>query len=199
MTVVRLSRILVVSTNGESHQEMIAKLIDRWVSAAWVRPNAAGGWAVVQSIVIFGVVALRQDLAFAPTWPPTTSKKTPVDAFLVLARVLVVPSLVEESLFRVLLQPPGTSLPMIVLTNGLFAAYHLIAATMAAEYLMDRPGVVRTFRDPQFLGLAFLLGNLCSYSYYMANYGLWAPVLVHAIPVAVWLSCLGGEAVLLEK
>jgi predicted Abi (CAAX) family protease len=166
---------------------MIAKLIDRWVSAAWVRPNASGGWAVVQSIVIFGVVALRQDLAFAPTWPPTTSK-TPVDAFLVLARVLVVPSLVEESLF-----------PVIVLTNGLFAAYHLIAATMAAEYLLDRPGVVRTFRDPQFLGLAFLLGNLCSYSYYMANYGLWAPVLVHAIPVAVWLSCLGGEAVLLEK
>jgi predicted Abi (CAAX) family protease len=178
---------------------MIAKLlIDRLVAAARVQPNAAGGWAVVQSIVIFGVVALRQDLAFAPTWPPT-SKAPVVNSFLVLARVLVVPSLVEESVFRVLLQPPGTSLPMILLTNGLFTAYHLIAASLATEFLLDRPGIVRTFRDPQFLGLAFVLGNLCSYSYRMANYGLWAPVLVHAIPVAVWLSCLGGEAVLLEK
>lgn len=171
---------------------MISGLVQRWISSAQVRPNAAGGWAVVQSIAVFGVVALSQDLSFAQ-WPP----KTPPDV-LVFARVLLVPSLVEESVFRVLLQPPGMSLSMIVVTNGLFAAYHLIGAA-AGEHVFHRPGVVRTFQDPKFLSLAFVLGNLCSYSYRMANYGLWAPVLVHAIPVAVWLSMLGGEAVLLDK
>jgi predicted Abi (CAAX) family protease len=170
-------------------------LVDRWTLAARVRPNAAGGWAVVQSIALFGVVALNQDLAFAPIWPPAVER--PDTLVLFFARVLVAPGLLEESVFRVLLQPPGSSLSTILWTNGLFTVYHLVMAAAATERFLDRPGVVRTFRDPKFFGLAFILGNLCSYSYRMAHYGLWAPVLVHAIPVTIWLSCLGGEAALL--
>jgi predicted Abi (CAAX) family protease len=167
-------------------------LVDRWLLAIWVRPNAAGGYAVLQSIVLFAVVAFSQDLtAFAPTWPPA------LPSVLVVARTLVLSGVVEESVFRVLLQPPGTSLSTILWTNLLFVLYHLVMAVAATKHFLDRPGVVRTFCDPTFLILCFVLGNLCSYSYRQAQYGLWAPVLVHTIPVAIWLGCLGGESALL--
>lgn len=168
-------------------------LFHRWITSAQVRPTAAGGWAVVFSMFIFGgfSLSLRNELDFAQ-WPPTSAPNA-----LVFARILIVPSLAEESLFRVLLQPPGCTLTRILFTNTLFTAYHLINAAIANQF--DRPGAARTFRDPIFLGLAFLLGNLCSYAYRISSHGLWAPVLVHAIPVTIWLSSLGGEAVLSER
>jgi membrane protease YdiL (CAAX protease family) len=103
-------------------------------------------------------------------WTDTSS------VWLIFVRVLVLSGFVEESVFRVLLQPPGTSLPTILGTNLLFVLYHLVMAVAAAKRFLDRPGVVRTFCDPTFLILTFVVGNLCSYSYrIIAQYGLWAP------------------------
>lgn len=116
---------------------------------------------------------------------------------LTFCRTLVVPGLVEEVVWRVVLQPPGTSWPVMLAVNAAFAAYHVVGSATAEWYLDgQRQGARAVLADPAFLTLAMVLGNLCSYAYVQAGHALWAPVLVHAATVTVWLDCLGGQRAL---
>jgi hypothetical protein len=144
-----------------------------------------------------------------------------------MLRVLLIPSLCEELLWRVILQPPQSSVRRIVWINGLYAVSHVVLAEVLLVFiylllvclpsssssllsLLNRhttssstetsttfvTSANRVFTDPSFLGISFVLGNLCSYSYIRSGYALYAPVLVHSIAVSIWLTTLGGNAAL---
>lgn len=96
----------------------------------------------------------------------------------------------------------------ILTINTVFTAYHPIVGTIVWEYLptklglpsIHRPGVSRIFSDPAFLILTFILGNACTAAYMMSGGGLYAPVFIHGVAVAVWLEVLGGaEALRIHK
>ena len=161
----------------------------------------------------------------------------------VFVRVLFVPSLCEELIWRCLFvpQPVSTSklsIVYIVLVNTCYTMSHVVHAK-GLSLLFPRPTIqpinsnnpnydatetnrsdtstesnqqqssklttttadsidktIVVFSDPSFLFMTFCLGNVCSYSYIKAGYGLYAPVLIHAISVSVWLTFLGGNQAL---
>jgi predicted Abi (CAAX) family protease len=110
----------------------------------------------------------------------------------------MIPSLLEEVVWRVVLQPPGMVWGRIVVVNAAFSLYHIVGSSPLAE-LEGKIGAKTIFCDPMFLSLAFVLGNACSFAYIRSGHSLWAPVLVHALSVTVWLSFLGGQSALVTK
>ena len=133
-----------------------------------------------------------------------------------LCRCLIVPAYAEEAFWRCLVHPRPTTLSaftwdtilQILTINTVFTAYHPIVGTIVWEYLptklglpsLHRPGVSRIFCDPAFLALTFILGSVCSAAYMMNGGGLYAPVIIHGVTVAVWLEVLGGaEALRIHK
>ena len=111
-------------------------------------------------------------------------------------RSLLIPSLLEEILWRVILQPPGSSVLRMVGVNVAFSLYHTVGSVFLAERLDGRPGARTVFCNPVFLSLAFVLGNACSWCYVRSGHALWAPVLTHAVVVTIWLTCGNGETAL---
>jgi predicted Abi (CAAX) family protease len=110
--------------------------------------------------------------------------------------LVLMPSLLEELIFRVLLLPqPGEGVAPLTLLGwsglglGLFVAYHPLAGS-----LWYPPGR-RLFRDPRFLVPCTLLGVICTVAY-LATGSLWLPVLLHAAVVITWLERLGGRELL---
>lgn len=177
---------------------IVSAIWTRIATAATVPPTAKGAIAVTQALGIMAVSAA------GATVTGTTARFISLDEQLpslkefssTLVRTLVVPGLVEELLWRVLFQPPTMPAYQIVAINVAFAFYHVFGSTWLAEHLDGREGARDVFRDPAFLSLAFILGNTCSYAYIKAGYALWAPVVVHSIPVAVWLTIFGGDRAL---
>ena len=112
------------------------------------------------------------------------------------AGLLLLPSLVEELVFRVALLPhplEGQSrvslLAWIALSVGLFVAYHPLAARL---WYRRARGV---FNDPRFLVQCTLLGLACALVY-VATGSLWSAVLIHWLAVLVWLEPLQGQRLL---
>lgn len=180
---------------------LAANVWNRVATAATVAPTLQGTVAVAQAL---GVLGLTSGF-MAGTG--LTSKFVRLDHFVqqppsasvvatTFARVMVVPSLFEELIWRVVFQPPGMAWTRLVAINGAFALYHVLGSAALAEHLDGRVGARAVFCDPAFLFLAFVLGNVCSFGYIRAGYALWAPVLVHAVPVTLWLSFFGGETAL---
>jgi predicted Abi (CAAX) family protease len=108
------------------------------------------------------------------------------------ARVLLVPALLEEAFWRVLLLPHPTEilsdrqrwrqgLPMA----GLFVVMHPLNA------MTLYPQAYATFTDPVFLWGAALLGLVCTILYWRSG-SLWIIVAVHWLVVTAWLLLLGG-------
>ena len=129
-----------------------------------------------------------------------------------LCRCMVFPAYAEEAFWRCVVHPRPTTLSIfqwatilkILTINMAFTAYHPIVGTIVWEYLptklglpsLHRPGVSRIFSDPAFLILTFILGSVCSAAYMMNGGGLYAPVFIHGVAVAVWLEMLGGAVAL---
>jgi predicted Abi (CAAX) family protease len=176
-------------------------LWNRIAKAARTPPTTAGGIATLQALTAVAAATwgahatnhtagfLKFDLAELDF--PSISKVS--TTFL---RTLVVPSLVEEVLWRVVLQPPGASWTHMLGVNLIFVLYHTIGSVFLAEQVEDRHGAKAFFCDPAFLSLAFFLGNSCSWTWVRSGYALWAPVLTHAVPVTVWLTFLHGDEAL---
>ncbi|MGK7888878.1 MAG: polysaccharide deacetylase family protein [Leptolyngbyaceae cyanobacterium] len=117
------------------------------------------------------------------------------------------PSVAEESLFRLILLPTPEEV-MGTLTRGqwlecaislgLFVLAHpLIHAPLRDRWSSNQPvreGAIayrRTFCRPTFLGLATLLGGACTLLYLQSG-SIWPPVFFHWIAVVTWLLALGG-------
>ncbi|WP_052049655.1 type II CAAX prenyl endopeptidase Rce1 family protein [Leptolyngbya sp. KIOST-1] len=114
------------------------------------------------------------------------------DGLRLAARVLVVPALIEEGFWRVLLLPHPTEImsdrqrwrlgfPML----GLFVVMHPLNA------MTLYPRALATFTDPVFLLAAALLGLVCTFAYWRSG-SLWIVTAMHWLVVTVWLLFLGG-------
>lgn len=178
---------------------IVSTIGSRIAAAAAVRPTARGAVAVVQALNVMAVCAgsaMAASITDRFILLDTEQHVGLKEILSTLIRTLVVPSLVEEVFWRVLLQPPATPVYQIVWINAGFAAYHAVGSSELAERLDGRAGSRAVFRDPAFLSLAFILGNACSFAYIRSGYALWAPVVVHAVPVTMWLTMLSGERAL---
>jgi predicted Abi (CAAX) family protease len=110
-----------------------------------------------------------------------------------LAHLFLLPALVEEILFRVLLIPhpieTASSTDFYlwsIISLILFIIYHPLNALTL--YPQGKP----TFMDWRFLTLAGLLGIVCTLAYGMTG-SIWLSVLIHWVVVWCWLKLFGGE------
>jgi uncharacterized protein len=104
----------------------------------------------------------------------------------VAAGALIMPGIIEEFIFRLLLMPHRTESLSVrsrqfwtIVSWLLFLLYHMPPWTPAF------------FKTPIFLLGAGLLGIACTISYWQSR-SIWTAVLIHWVIVAVWLLCLGG-------
>ena len=108
-------------------------------------------------------------------------------------QLLLMPALIEELVFRVLLLPhPFEGVTRITwifwlgLSIILFTIYHPINA------LLFYPQGKNLFRQSIFLVFTALLGIACAISYQLTA-SLWPPVIIHWLVVVIWLFLLGGQ------
>lgn len=106
-------------------------------------------------------------------------------------RLLFVPALVQEYLFRVLLlpYPKNWFSPLMwwswgFLALGIYIAYHLIQAKWFGR---------STFANPVFLLLITLFGLACTINYYFIG-SLWTITFMHWVAITVWWLFFGGKA-----
>lgn len=161
----------------------------RWPDGrGWAVAIAAlGGYALVAIPLGFRYHFLRRDTA-------VLRQLSPQQRFGFGLRHLVFPALLEELVFRVMLVPhpsegvaPLLWLAWAALSLLLFVLYHPLNALTV--YKAGKP----TFLRPIFLGLAALLGGVCTAVYGWTG-SLWAIALIHWGVVMVWLLALGGLA-----
>jgi predicted Abi (CAAX) family protease len=119
--------------------------------------------------------------------------KSKLKNLLSLGHLFIMPALVEEILFRLLLIPhpieTATSTDTwlwSIISLFLFIIYHPLNALTL--YPPGKP----TFMDWRFLTLAGLLGIVCTSIYAMSG-SIWLSVLIHWIAVWCWLKLFGGE------
>ncbi|MGF1518731.1 MAG: type II CAAX prenyl endopeptidase Rce1 family protein [Nodosilinea sp.] len=169
--------------------------IHRLQQAATTRPQAqdwliAAGLTVALGVVIVPVGLLSNFLT------PTLADVTWADGLRLAGRALVVPALIEEGFWRVLVLPPPTEimsdrkrwrlgLPML----GLFVVMHPLNA------MTLYPMAFATFTNPVFLLSAALLGLICTAAYWKSG-SLWVVAAMHWLVVTVWLLFLGGYSAL---
>lgn len=112
---------------------------------------------------------------------------------LIVLRTIALPSLFEESLFR---------LAPWYLTRGLPDSIRFgILGVALAVFIIMHPINARffyrqargTFERIDFLVMAGLIGFLAAAGLVLTG-SWWVPVVIHWIPVAIWLTVLGGAA-----
>jgi predicted Abi (CAAX) family protease len=150
----------------------------------------AAGLTVALGLVVMPVGLLSHFLS------PMVAPVTWAEGLRLAGRVLVMPALVEEGFWRVLMLPHPTEmvsdrkrwrlgLPML----GLFVVMHPFNA------MTLYPGAFDTFTNPVFLLSAALLGLICTYMYWKAG-SLWIVAAMHWLVVTMWLLFFGGYAAL---
>jgi len=176
------------------------------VAASCTPPSIHGMLRVAQGLAGFGVctaVAVKSGATSDFIILEQQREEAPSISHLVLTfgRVLIVPSLVEEVVWRVALLPHPlvdkvtlAPLPLVLGVTTCYSLSHVIGGHLL-QYT-GRPGALAVFQKPAFLLLACCLGGACTFSYYAAGGALYAPILVHAIPVTLWLTYFGGDNVL---
>lgn len=169
--------------------------IHRLREAATTRPQAQDWLLAAGLITTLGLVAIPVGV-FSHFLTPTLADVSWVDSLRLAARVLLVPALVEEGFWRVLLLPHPTEimsdrqrwqvgLPML----GLFVLMHPLNA------ITIYPMALATFTNPVFLMSATLLGLICTIAYWRSG-SWWVVAAMHWLVVIVWLLFFGGYSAL---
>lgn len=169
---------------------------------ALATPVNGRGLALTAALLgLYGALVLPAGLRSGLLRRPGAGQRTALAPLLAalplrVAGLLLLPSLVEEVLFRVLPLPHPLEgaggvelLGWSALACGLFVAYHPLAAR--CWYRRADP----LFRQARFLVPCALLGVVCTLAY-LATGSLWPPVLLHAAVVVTWLEGLGGKRLL---
>jgi predicted Abi (CAAX) family protease len=154
-------------------------------------PTLLQGGVALGALGVYGAIALPYGFhSQFLRWLPVIGQ--PLNFLFKLIWLLLLPALVEEVLFRVLLLPhPVESLPLgqwllwAGLSLGLFVVYHFLSAS--TYYPAGNP----TFFDRRFVVLATWLGLVLTLAYGVTG-SLWVVTLVHWGVVVVWLQALGG-------
>lgn len=198
---------------------------NRIVAASTTPPTTQGLVGVMESLTGFGIFAFLTLKITPPSDDtaivmfPTTNRQQehpPLSTIVcTFGRVLIIPSLMEELVWRVALLPHPIMVVVddniidanaflfflqIVGVNVCFSLHHIVGGAHVLSRLGHRPGALHVFPQPLFLLLAFCIGYcICTVSYYIAGASLYAPVLVHAVVVTVWLLYFGGNTLLSES
>lgn len=158
---------------------------------------------VVALAGLYGLLAIPLGLAsglLRPPWRGLTTR-----TWLQLAgSLLLMPALMEEGIFRVLLLPRPLSdlelkaqLAWAGLSVGLFVLYHPVAGRL--WYPPGRPLFEQArFLLPCSLLPCSLLGAICVIAYGWSG-SLWAPVLIHWLTVLIWLGPGDGARDLTDR
>lgn len=175
---------------------LVSLLVDRLIGS--IRLLTGQDWrAIAIALLAYGAMALPLGLQTGfLKWPGQSNQTrlpfTAMTGIGLALRLLILPALVEELLFRVLLLPyPGTYLSpaswwmWAALSLVLFVVYHPLNAKTL--YRSGDP----TFFDPRFLVLTTLLGLTCTLAYSLTS--SWFVIsIIHWIVVVVWILGLGG-------
>lgn len=150
------------------------------------------GWCEVAilSLVALGLIAVIAYASGLMVWAPHFD-----NALIRLGRVMVLPALSEELVFRGLLmparqddEPPDTvKILWIALSVAAFTGWHVL------EALTFLPGA-HLFLKPAFLACASVLGAACAIMRYRTG-SLWPCVLLHGLLVWLWQTGFGGPDV----
>lgn len=124
---------------------------------------------------------------------PAVPTPTPIGLASQSLRVLLLPAIVEEVVFRVLPNPHPLERPgaRAVLVSGVLSLAAYLLLHPLTGLLAEAP---TPFLEPSFLFLAGLLGAACLLLYRRSG-SLWPPVLLHWLVVTGWLA-LGGQGLL---
>ncbi|HSM80037.1 MAG TPA: CPBP family glutamic-type intramembrane protease [Nodosilinea sp.] len=169
--------------------------VHRLRQAATTRPRPRHWLLALGLTVALGLVAVPLGLR-SQFLSPTVANLAWPDGLRLAGRVLLVPALLEEGFWRVLLLPHPTEimsdrkrwrlgLPML----GLFVVVHPLNA------MTLYPMALATFTNPVFLLSAALLGLICTIAYWQSG-SWWLVTAMHWLVVTVWLLFLGGYSAL---
>lgn len=170
----------------------VSVLFTRLLSAIAL-PTQRDWWISGLTLLVYSAIALP--IGYAQQFLKLQPWRVPAWHYLLLGlRLLVMPALVEELVFRVLLLPyPGAGVTpqRWVAWAGfsliVFVIYHPVNAKT-----FYRPGNP-TFLQPPFLLLTGLLGIACTIAYWLTR-SLLTITVIHWVVVMVWLMLLGGMA-----
>jgi predicted Abi (CAAX) family protease len=170
---------------------VIQFLVQRLV-CAWQTPVTLEAWLYAAALLgIYSMITVP--VAFRLGFVRVSASQLSVkDQVRVIAIALVMPSIFEEVVFRVLLLPhpgEGTS-PDVQWLWGAIALLIFVLFHPLNSFTFF-PASRTTFLNPIFLMAAGFLGVVCSLSYWQSG-SLWPPVVIHWIIVVVWLLFLGG-------
>ena len=171
-------------------------LRDRLIAAAPL-PDLAIWGTSLGLLGLYGLIAIPFGLwRGLLRWEPI-GEIGDIAATLLIA--LVYPSLLEEILFRVFWLPHPSESPSIAtfLVWSVLALAVIIAAHPFNAWIF-LPSRRDTFYNPTFLGLAGLLGGVCTLAYGLSG-SLWPPVILHWAIVVIWLLLLGGQGRLAQS
>lgn len=170
---------------------VIQFLVQRLV-AAWQTPVTVEAWlyaALLLAVYSVITVPVAFRLGFVRV---SNSQLTVKDQVAVTGIALVMPSIFEEVVFRVLLLPhpvegaaPEAQWLWGAIALLIFVLFHPLNS------FTFFPASRTTFLNPVFLVAAGFLGAVCSLSYLQSG-SLWPPVVIHWLVVVVWLLGLGG-------
>lgn len=169
--------------------------LHRLRQAATTRPQPRDWRLAAGLTLILGMVTLPVGLR-SGFLSPVVADVSWGGGLRLVARVLVVPALLEEGFWRVLLLPHPTEmisdrkrwqigLPML----GLFVLMHPLNA------ITVYPAAFATFTNPVFLLSAALLGLVCTVVYWQSG-SWWLIAVIHWLVVTLWLLFLGGYSTL---
>ncbi|GFE70140.1 type II CAAX prenyl endopeptidase Rce1 family protein [Chroococcus sp. FPU101] len=172
---------------------LIQTIINR-ITAAITTGVDIKGWLIIAGILlIYAAISIpiglkTRCLTITPL-PKGWAKK-----ILSMIRVLIIPVIPEELLFRVILLPhpftekiPEMQWMMIaIIFLAIFIFYHPILA------LTVFPPGYPTFLDPIFLAYAGLLGLACTVAYRVTG-SFWGIAFIHWLIDWLWIYCLGGR------
>ena len=177
---------------------LLTLLLSRFSQAA-MAPFALAQLPLVLALLgLYGLVAIPLALASGLLRPPW--RQLSAQSWLQLgAGLVLMPALLEEGLFRVLLLPRAllelgsvAQLAWAALSVGLFVLYHPLSGR-----LWYPPGRW-LFEQANFLLACSLLGAVCVIAY-VSTGALWAPVLIHWFTVLIWLGPGDGARDLTDR
>ena len=161
-------------------------------------------FAPLQLLIVLGLLGLYGLLALPMAWGSGLLRRpwrqlTRRRWLRLGASLVLMPALLEEGIFRVLLLPralldlaPLSQATWAALSVGLFVLYHPLSGR-----LWYAPGR-RLFEQARFLLPCSLLGAACVFAY-VSTGALWAPVLIHWVTVLIWLGPGDGAKDLMDR
>ncbi len=172
---------------------LVGRAVQRFADAVTVPLNLFSGLLSLVALGLYGAIAIPYGLKTRFLKRQNVWDR-PLPMALSALRVFLIPALLEEIVFRVMLLPhPTEGIPgsqwilWAILSLILFLLYHLLLGRTTYRVARD------TLGDRRFLTLAGWLGLVLSGVYWITG-SLWPPVFIHWAVVMVWIYQYGGKA-----